>query len=163
MSIIIATLPLFLFFNVNDLINTYLNRFGSEGSLSTHEKLYQYKLIFNKILNNHLLDTLLGTGLGSYIPNYIRYDVIGYRYGYEAFEGILLYQLGLIFFLFVVFLLIYPLLKNYKLILKPVFIFYTGMYILFLIHGLVNPLILTAPSSFILGLLYIKLINLKNE
>lgn len=132
---------------VEGVINTIINRFSSEGKLSTGEKLYQYKLIFNNI---NIYNFIIGHGIGSFLPEYIRYNTIGYRYGYEAFLGIMLYQFGILGVLFLWIFSNFYFLKKIKYINNKYFLINIFIFNAWILHSIVNPVIISTNSAIIM-------------
>jgi hypothetical protein len=132
-------------------INTITNRFSSEGHLSTEEKLYQYKLIFDNIENIYTF--VVGHGIGNFLPEYIRYDTAGYRYGYEAFLGIMLYQFGILGVLFLWLFSNFYFLKKIKYINNKYFLMNIFIFNVWILHSTVNPVLISTNSAIIMLLI----------
>jgi len=136
---------------IQGIINTLKNRFSNEGSLSNQEKIYQYFLIF-KSINWEIF--LFGKGIGEFLHDYIRRNIEGFRYGYEAFLGIFFFQFGILG------VLIFYILINIKFLRKKTF-FSKRLLLHFIIaniwilHGLVDPVLLTSNSAIVLGVIYL--------
>ncbi len=130
------------------IINTIIHRFSSEGNLSIGEKLYQYELIFNNIKN--IYNFVIGHGIGNFLSEYIRYNIIGYRYGYEAFLGIMLYQFGFLGALFLLIFSNFYFLKKIKYINNKYFLINIFIFNTWILHSVVNPVIISTNSAIIM-------------
>ncbi len=134
---------------IEGIVNTISNRFGGEGELSLSEKIFQYRLILN---NMSFSSFLIGHGIGTFLPQYIRYDIVGLRYGYEAFMGIILYQLGIIGLSYFLIMLNKPFFSS-SLFKDKKNLMHFIIYNMWILHSLVNPVVLSLNSATIMGII----------
>jgi hypothetical protein len=136
-------------------------RLSIEGSYSSNEKLDQYKLFFNRIINGR---PLFGNGMGTYISDYLRDKNI--RYGYEAFFMLLIYQFGFVGIMYILLLYIGKYIKCKNDIKNKNVLYIILINMLLFGNCFVNPQILNSifaiPYTF-LNVVYLYIKDVKNE
>lgn len=147
LCVVILIISRFEFYTA--MMDLWRLRIFSEGFLSTSEKLYQYSLFYEKILEER---TFVGRGLGSYIFDYIRDERI--KYGYEAFVMLLIYQFGVIGFSLLLYLYFVPFVKDFHLLKKRESLYMLALLIFLISNMLVNPQVLNSFFSIAYFYLY---------
>lgn len=140
-----------------DFFSSASGRFGAEGLLSLDVKYIQSVYLI-KELNEY---PLFGKGLGTYVEEYVRNESI--PYAYEVFWLLLALQFGLLGVVIFVFSLFSPFLYfscSNRFVFSGGQILILSSFILFLLAGFTNPILLNSVVAFWFLFLYFSFFSL---